>query len=121
MSTLAVLVESARNLPPKSGSLDKIDPYVVCQIGATAKSTSFKKNGGSNVTFAETLSLPYADEPELIVHVKDKDRIGKDDCLGTGKFTITSYVKNHGFQGCVKLLNPKGQEAGEVHLKLHFA
>eukprot|EP01055_Gregarina_sp_Pseudo9_P001182 Gregarina_sp_Pseudo_9__1181@NODE_1778_length_1335_cov_300_196759_g1647_i0_p1_GENE_NODE_1778_length_1335_cov_300_196759_g1647_i0NODE_1778_length_1335_cov_300_196759_g1647_i0_p1_ORF_typecomplete_len122_score27_79C2/PF00168_30/3e17B9C2/PF07162_11/0_0089_NODE_1778_length_1335_cov_300_196759_g1647_i0615980 len=118
MTFLRVIVESASGMPKKKGLLDKLDPYVVCQVGPESEKTSVKKNAGSNAEFNETLHLNFNGEPHLMIHVMDHDKIGKDDLVGSGRLELTSHILGCGWNGRVPIANAKGISAGEVTLQV---
>eukprot|EP01054_Gregarina_sp_Poly1_P003152 Gregarina_sp_Poly_1__3151@NODE_1892_length_3130_cov_184_804440_g1226_i0_p4_GENE_NODE_1892_length_3130_cov_184_804440_g1226_i0NODE_1892_length_3130_cov_184_804440_g1226_i0_p4_ORF_typecomplete_len122_score14_82C2/PF00168_30/6_4e16_NODE_1892_length_3130_cov_184_804440_g1226_i09031268 len=118
MTFLRVTIVGARNMPKRSGPLDKLDPYVICQVGDQSQKTSVKKNAGSSADYNEVMDLPYNAEPVLFLYVKDYDKVGKDDLVGSGKLELTTNVLGHGFRGGIPLFNAKGISAGEVTVEV---
>eukprot|EP01057_Protomagalhaensia_wolfi_P004498 Protomagalhaensia_wolfi_Nauph_80__4497@NODE_460_length_2481_cov_69_981572_g346_i0_p3_GENE_NODE_460_length_2481_cov_69_981572_g346_i0NODE_460_length_2481_cov_69_981572_g346_i0_p3_ORF_typecomplete_len123_score7_72C2/PF00168_30/7_3e12_NODE_460_length_2481_cov_69_981572_g346_i0608976 len=117
MPRLDVIIDEARNLPAKMGTMDKTDPYIICKVGGVQGQTTAKKNAGSNATYNESMGLEYNWETEMEVIVMDKDKLNRDDHVGTGKLLLTPYIRNHGFQGKVPVFTDRGSPNGEVYLR----
>eukprot|EP01054_Gregarina_sp_Poly1_P007854 Gregarina_sp_Poly_1__7853@NODE_445_length_8333_cov_573_313090_g363_i0_p5_GENE_NODE_445_length_8333_cov_573_313090_g363_i0NODE_445_length_8333_cov_573_313090_g363_i0_p5_ORF_typecomplete_len124_score11_85C2/PF00168_30/2_4e15_NODE_445_length_8333_cov_573_313090_g363_i053625733 len=115
---LRVQVISVRDLPKKSGLLDKTDAYVVCQIGNAVQQTDVAKNCGSTAMFHHIMTLPHYGESVLAVSVKDHDKLGKGELIGTGTLQLSDLVLTQGFKGYVPIMSKKDTNTGEVYIIL---
>eukprot|EP01054_Gregarina_sp_Poly1_P000392 Gregarina_sp_Poly_1__391@NODE_1097_length_5104_cov_220_281318_g761_i0_p6_GENE_NODE_1097_length_5104_cov_220_281318_g761_i0NODE_1097_length_5104_cov_220_281318_g761_i0_p6_ORF_typecomplete_len121_score17_23C2/PF00168_30/2_1e17DUF1292/PF06949_11/0_15_NODE_1097_length_5104_cov_220_281318_g761_i036514013 len=120
MTQLKVTVISAYNLPKKSGMFDKLDPYVMCQVGAQKQQTAAHKDAGSEAQFNQILSFDYNGEPYISVSVWDDDS-KKDDPVGSGRVDLNHTILTSGYRGAVAMVNKKGESRGEVlvHIQGH--
>eukprot|EP01055_Gregarina_sp_Pseudo9_P003311 Gregarina_sp_Pseudo_9__3310@NODE_348_length_3092_cov_92_533246_g72_i1_p2_GENE_NODE_348_length_3092_cov_92_533246_g72_i1NODE_348_length_3092_cov_92_533246_g72_i1_p2_ORF_typecomplete_len121_score22_71C2/PF00168_30/1_6e12_NODE_348_length_3092_cov_92_533246_g72_i1427789 len=115
MQALRVTVISAYNMPKKAGLLDKLDPYIVVQVGGQKQQTSAKTDAGSEAQYNETLNFSYNGEPYMMVYIFDEQK-RKDTEIGSGRLELTHQVLTQGWRGVVNIADKKEKAKGEVLL-----
>ncbi|DBA04666.1 TPA: hypothetical protein N0F65_012249 [Lagenidium giganteum] len=119
---ISLILLEGRNL--KSMELiGKQDPYCKLQIDKFMKRGKTVQKGGRNPYFGEEELLFWITD-ELWVHkmqlsVFDED-IGSDDLIGDASFSLLHFMETRGQQGHVIPIKNKGQNAGEVLMKIEF-
>lgn len=119
---IAITLMEGRNL--KSMELiGKQDPYCKLAIGSFSKRGKTIQKGGRNPYFGEEELLFWITE-DLWVHnmhlsLFDED-IGSDDLIGDAQFSVLHFMERLGPQEHVIALKNKGQNAGDVLVKIEF-
>jgi len=71
------------NLTHNTDILTKMNPYCAFIIGEKRINGEICKHGGKHPHWNDAVTIPYNNEPKIMVEVMDKDRITKDDHIGS--------------------------------------
>lgn len=121
--TLTIVVQNARFSSDKD-FLGKMDPYVVVRIGQNEFRTVAANGMGSTPVWNQSFTCYVTGEPNqqvMTLEVYDKDKISRDDFLGSATLSLAQVYQNRTAMQSVLLHNKAGREAGELNLQLTFA
>jgi len=71
------------NLTHNTDLLTKMNPYCTFILGEKRFNSEICKHGGKHPQWNDAVTLPYNNEPKIMVGVMDKDKITKDDHIGS--------------------------------------
>jgi len=71
------------NLTHNTDILTKMNPYCAFVIGEKRINGEICKHGGKHPQWNDVVTLPYNNESKIMVEVMDKDRLTKDDHIGS--------------------------------------
>lgn len=116
--TFIIKAKSAK-LTRDTELMGKMDPYCVIKIGSTTQKTQVKEDAGKVPVWEETFK--FKTQVGEIVHfeVWDKEKIKKDDLVGSGSFSITQLHVNNKNEFDQEIFYEK-KKAGEVYLEIEF-
>jgi len=107
------------NLTHNTDLLTKMNPYCSFNLGGTKFNSQICKKGGKHPHWSDTVSLPYANESIVTLDLMDKDRLTKDDVIGTCNINLADFQANGPTQQWFPLFY-KNKPAGEILLEACF-
>jgi hypothetical protein len=114
---VTVTVVAARNLRDCE-RFGKMDPYVTVRLDDDSRSTAVVNAGGRSCKFGDMLVYHVEERPtSLFVDVFDKEKVGKDDHVGSGAVSLAGKkIVGTPLKATVAL----DEDAGEVDLQVSF-
>jgi len=71
------------NLTHNTDFIKKMNPYCSFIVGNKRINSEICKHGGKHPHWNDSISVPFANEAKILVELMDKDRITKDDHIGS--------------------------------------
>ncbi|EZG67250.1 C2 domain protein [Gregarina niphandrodes] len=115
---LSITVHEGKGLA--GGFLGRRDPYLIGTMGDQKFHTSAVNNNGKNPLWDQTFALPYNGEPTIEMEIYDRDRMRKDDLMGTGRIQLDILQIQNFIQYDVPI-EKRGKPAGIVRITLSLA
>jgi len=97
----------------------KMNPYCAFTVGGKRIKGQVCKKGGKAPHWNETVTIPITDESNILIEVMDKDKITKDDHIGSFEFNLQEIES----LGQIKRWFPlvyKKKSAGELQMEVIF-
>ena len=116
--TFIIKAKSAK-LIRDTESFGKMDPYCVIKIGNTTLKTTVKDDAGKTPVWEETFKFKAQVGDIVNFEVWDKEKIKKDDIIGSGSFSITQLHVNNKNEFEQDIYYEK-KKAGVVFLEFEF-
>jgi len=92
---LEVRIKSASRLHC-THTFGSMNPYVTVKVGKQSKSTLVRKKGGTEPEWNETLSFEMEGDEEVIkFKVRSKNRLGRDDVVGSACLSLQRAIWLH--------------------------
>jgi len=107
------------NLTHNTDLITKMNPYCVFVVGTERYNSQICKKGGKHPVWNDSISVPVGNESRLMVEVMDKDRITKDDTIGSFLIDIQEIESQQHVSKWYPLFY-KNKPAGEVLLEADF-
>jgi len=107
------------NLTHNTDFIKKMNPYCVFIVGEKRINGQICKHGGKHPQWNDTINVPYNNEPKIMVELMDKDRITKDDHIGTFMIDVPE-LQTQGQSSKWYPLFYKNKPAGEILLEASF-
>jgi len=100
--------------------IGKMDPYVKFKIGWRSGKSSVAKSQGTHPTWVgDAIVLKLKNHECAKLKVKDKDRMGIDDRLGTAEIPLAPVVQQGTLVQWIPITN-KGVVTGEIQVEMTF-
>jgi len=107
------------NLTHDTDLIGKMNPYCAFNVGNVRVKSQICHKGGKHPHWNDTVTIPSSNEVSAVVDLMDKDKITKDDTIGT--FTIDlQEVQTRGSLSKWYPLFYKNKPAGEILLEAAF-
>jgi hypothetical protein len=103
------------NLNQDTDIIGKADPYCMFTVGGQKIKGPVCKSGGIHPVWNEAVTISTADQPSVLLEVKDKE-ILKDDKMGSVEIDL-HQIESHGEIRAWFPLYNKNQTAGEILLE----
>ena len=107
------------NLTHNTDLLTKMNPYCAFIIGSQRFNSQICKKGGKHPMWNDAISVPIANENKIIVEVMDKDKITKDDVIGSFTIDVQELASQQHTNKWYPLFY-KNKPAGEILLDTDF-
>jgi len=107
------------NLTHDTDLIGKMNPYCAFNVGNVRIKSQICNKGGKHPHWNDCVTVPSTGEPTAVVDLMDKDKITRDDTIGT--FTIDlQEVQNRGSISKWYPLFYKNRPAGEILMEASF-
>jgi hypothetical protein len=107
------------NLTHDTDLIGKMNPYCAFNVGNVRIKSQVCNKGGKHPHWNDCVTIPSSGEPTAVVDLMDKDKLTKDDTIGT--FTIDlQEVQNRGSISKWYPLFYKNRPAGEILMEASF-
>ena len=107
------------NLTHNTDLLTKMNPYCTFVIGSQRFSSQVCKKGGKHPMWNDAITVPIANENKILVEVMDKDKISKDDVIGSFMIDVQELTSQQHINKWYPLFY-KNKPAGEILLDADF-
>jgi len=104
------------NLTHNTDFIKKMNPYCAFIVGSKRINSQISKHGGKHPHWNDTVSVPYTNESKIMVELMDKDRITKDDHIGSFMIDLPE-IEAQGQSSRWYPLYYKNKPAGEILLE----
>lgn len=109
---LEVRVKSASRLH-STQHFGSMNPYVTAKVGKQRKSTLVRKKGGTDPEWNETLCFEIeGDEDVIKFKVRSKNRLGRDDVVGSASLSLQRAIWLH--CNSLNVHNPEAKSDSDV-------
>jgi hypothetical protein len=108
------------NLTHNTDLLTKMNPYCVFVLGTQRYNSQICKKGGKHPVWNDAVTIPIANENKILVEVMDKDKISKDDVIGSFMLDINELASQQHINRWYPLFY-KNKPAGEILLDADFS
>ena len=116
--TFVIKARSAK-LTHDTELMGKMDPYVVIKIGEVTQKTKVHEDGGKTPKWEETFKFPSKIGDIVNFEIWDKEKIKKDDFVGSGSFSISQLHVSNKNEFDQDIFYEK-KKAGEVLFEIEF-
>lgn len=110
---------------PQMGQFDKnydvigkMDPYCICQVGASPQQTTVAKGQGQECTWEDALHFPIKGEQFLFVDCLDYDVVGAHDYIGRAQLDLTQILARGHYVNWVPIFDNAQKKVGQVYLSV---
>jgi hypothetical protein len=104
------------NLTHNTDFIKKMNPYCAFIVGSKRINSQISKHGGKHPHWNDAVTVPYANESKIMVELMDKDRITKDDHIGSFMIDLPE-IEAQGQSSRWYPLYYKNKPAGEILLE----
>jgi len=104
------------NLTHNTDFIKKMNPYCAFIVGSKRINSQISKHGGKHPHWNDAVSVPYTNESKIMVELMDKDRITKDDHIGSFMIDLPE-IEAQGQSSRWYPLYYKNKPAGEILLE----
>jgi hypothetical protein len=108
------------NLTHNTDLLTKMNPYCVFVLGTQRYNSQICKKGGKHPVWNDSITIPIANENKILVELMDKDKITKDDVIGSFMLDINELASQQHINKWYPLFY-KNKPAGEILLDADFS
>lgn len=108
------------NLTRNTDFLSRMDPYVKFILGGQVKQTNVAYEAGKTPGWNDQISFYYNNEDMLTIEVWDKDKLSKDDMVGSASLAMATIQKRGNMFNDWIQLTYKGKDAGRILLDIRF-
>jgi len=107
------------NLTHNTDFLHKMNPYCAFIVGNKRINSQICKHGGKHPHWNDAVTVPFTNESKIMVELMDKDRITKDDHIGSFMIDLPE-LEAQGQSSKWYPLYYKNKPAGEILLEASF-
>ncbi len=104
------------NLTHNTDFIKKMNPYCAFIVGGKRINSQISKHGGKHPHWSDAVTVPYTNESKIDVELMDKDRITKDDLVGSFQVDLPE-LQAQGQSSKWYPLYYKNKPAGEILLE----
>jgi len=104
------------NLTHNTDFIKKMNPYCAFIVGGKRINSQISKHGGKHPHWSDVVTVPYTNESKIDVELMDKDRITKDDLVGSFSVDLPE-LQAQGQSSKWYPLYYKNKPAGEILLE----
>jgi hypothetical protein len=104
------------NLTHNQNYIKKMNPYCAFIVGGKRINSQISKHGGKHPHWSDAVTVPYTTEAKIDVELMDKDRITKDDLVGSFQVDLPE-LQAQGQSSKWYPLYYKNKPAGEILLE----
>ena len=101
------------NLTHNTDFIKKMNPYCAFIVGSKRINSQISKHGGKHPHWNDAVTVPYTNESKIMVELMDKDRITKDDLVGSFMVDLPE-IEAQGQSSRWYPLYYKNKPAGEI-------
>jgi len=107
------------NLTHNTDIISKMNPYCSFLVGEKRINSQICKKGGKHPHWSDSVSVPVANESKIMVELMDKDKLTKDDHIGSFVIDLRE-LEAQGQSSRWYPLYYKNKPAGEILLEASF-
>jgi len=107
------------NLTHNTDFIKKMNPYCAFIVGNKRINSQICKHGGKHPQWNDAVTVPFTNESKVMVELMDKDKLTKDDHIGSFMIDLQA-IETQGNSSKWYPLSYKNKPAGEILIEASF-